>query len=197
LAVAADRARALSLENVQFVQGDPCGMAFGGPFDAVVGRYVLMFQPDPTQMVRALTEHLRPGGVVVFHEPYREGLLSFPPVPTYDSAVQLVNEVFLGTGADPRMGIKLHSTFVAAGLPAPTMRLESLIAGGPDCWDHIQFEVEPVRSLLSEVTRLGLATESEVDVDTLAERVHREAMATGSVIVGRAEIAAWSRREDV
>jgi SAM-dependent methyltransferase len=195
LAVAADRARAASLQNVHFVQGDPCGMAFGEPFDAVVGRYVLMFQPNPAQMVRALTKHLRPGGVVVFHEPYREALRSFPSVPTYDWGWQLVNDAFLGTGADPSMGLKLHPTFVAAGLPTPTMRMESLIAGGSGCWDNIEFEVGPVRSLLSEIVSLGLTTESEIDVDTLADRVHNELVTTESVILGRAEIAAWSRLE--
>jgi SAM-dependent methyltransferase len=195
LAVAADRARSLSLENVQFVQGDPRGLSFDEPFDAVVGRYVLMFQPDPAQMVRALTKHLGPGGLVVFHEPYREALWSYPPVPTYDRALELVNDALLGTGADPRAGIKLHSIFVAAGLPAPTMRLESLIAGGSGCWDNINFEVGPLRSILPEILRLGLSTESEVDIETLAERAHTELVETDSVILGRAEIAAWSRLE--
>jgi hypothetical protein len=31
---------------------------------------------------------------------------------------------------ETRMGTKPHSTFVAAGLPAPSMRLEALIGGG-------------------------------------------------------------------
>jgi hypothetical protein len=41
--------------------------------------------------------------------------------------------------------------------------------------------------------RLGVATAGEVDSETLAERVLAEVIATGSVIVGRSEIGAWSR----
>src|SRR5262245_20653769 len=45
LSVASERAAARSLTNVRFVEGDPCEMTFDRPFDAVVGRYVLMYQP--------------------------------------------------------------------------------------------------------------------------------------------------------
>lgn len=84
-----------------------------------------MYQADPAMMVRKLAAKVRPGGVVVFHEPCRDGVRSFPPVPTYDSGRQLVDDTFRATGADPIMGIKLHPTFVATGLPAPTVRMES------------------------------------------------------------------------
>jgi 2-polyprenyl-3-methyl-5-hydroxy-6-metoxy-1,4-benzoquinol methylase len=193
LTVAAERAAARSLTNVHFVRGDPSAMTFDEPFDAVVGRYVLMYQPDPSAMVRKLAGRVRPGGVVMFQEPYRDGVRSFPPVPSYDRAWQLVDDSFRATGADMIMGIKLHSVFVGAGLPAPTLRLESVIAGGGDCMDHIHFEVDPVRTMLPHIERLGLATAAEVDIDTYADRVRDELIATGGVIVGRAEIGAWAR----
>ena len=50
-------------------------------------------------MVRRLVTHLRPGGVVMFHEPYRDGVRSFPPVSTYDRGWQLVDDTFKATGA--------------------------------------------------------------------------------------------------
>jgi SAM-dependent methyltransferase len=193
LTVAAERAAARSLTNMHFVQGDPSEMTFDEPFDAVVGRYVLMYQPDPSATLRQLVARLRPGGVVMFQEPYRDGVRSFPPVPSYDRAWQLVDDSFGATGADMIMGIKLHSVFVAAGLPAPTLRLESVIAGSGDCADHIHFEVDPVRTMLPHIERLGLATAAEIDIDTYADRVRDELIATGGVIVGRAEIGAWAR----
>jgi len=52
----------------------------------MIGRYVLIYQADPAAMVRKLAAHVRPDGVVVFHEPYRDGIRSFPPLPTYDRA---------------------------------------------------------------------------------------------------------------
>jgi len=194
LAIAAQRAKARSIRNVRFLKCDPSETAFDEPFDAIVGRYVLMYQADPVEMVRKLVTHLGPGGLVLFHEPYRDGIRSYPTVPSYDRARQLVDETLRGTGADPIMGIKLHATFVAAGLPIPTMRMESVIAGGAECPSHIHFEVDPLRTLLPQMERLDLATAAELDIDTYADRVRNELTATGGVIVGRSEVAAWARR---
>src|SRR3954467_5833282 len=112
-------------------------MAFERPFDAVVGRYVLMFQPDPAAAPRALPRHLHPGGVVVFHEPDWTGTRSFPPAPTYDRCCRWIVETFRLLGADMGMGVKLHAAVVAAGLPAPAMRLEAIIAGGADSAERL------------------------------------------------------------
>jgi ubiquinone/menaquinone biosynthesis C-methylase UbiE len=62
------RVRASTLPNVTFRHGDPATMIFDKPFDAVVGRYVLQFIPDPSVAIARLSSHLRPGGVVFFHE---------------------------------------------------------------------------------------------------------------------------------
>ena len=142
LVTARQRAEALGLTNTTFRDGDPTQLDFDGEFDAVVGRYVLMFQRDPTTLLRGVVKHVRHGGVVVFHEPYRGGIRSFPEVPTYDQAWELVDETFRRSGADPLMGLKLHSTFLAAGLSAPSMRMEAAIAGAPACSDHAHFEMD-------------------------------------------------------
>ncbi|MDT5255270.1 MAG: hypothetical protein QOD10_350 [Mycobacterium sp.] len=191
LVVARERAR--SMTNVTFLDGDPSEMTFPEPFDAVVGRYVLMHQPDPVAVVRKLLAHLRPGGIVVFHEPYRAGIRSFPPLAAYDRGWELVDETFRRSGADPLMGIKLHATFVAAGLPPPSMRMESVIAGGAASSDVVHFEMDVVGTLVPEMERLGVATANEAAADTLADRVLAEAAASESVVVGRSEVGAWSR----
>src|SRR5258706_12141755 len=54
LTVARDRASERGLANVSFLQGDPASMAFGRPFDAAIGRYVLQFQSDPVGMLRKI-----------------------------------------------------------------------------------------------------------------------------------------------
>jgi 2-polyprenyl-3-methyl-5-hydroxy-6-metoxy-1,4-benzoquinol methylase len=193
LDVATQRAEKNGRANVSFRAGDPAELVFDHAFDAVIGRYVLMFQPDPAAMLRQLLVHVRRGGLVVFHEPYRGGTRSFPPVAAYDQGWHLVDETFRRSGADPLMGIKLHATFLAAGLPAPTMRLEAVIAGGASASDQVHFEMDVARTLLPEMKRLGVATAADdEDVAQLPDRVLDEAAATESVIVGRAEIAAWA-----
>ena len=80
LTTAKQRAAAKGLHNVNFREGDPTEIAFDRPFDAVVGRYVLLFQADPAGMLRALMkQHLRPGGLIVFQEPDWTNVRSFPP----------------------------------------------------------------------------------------------------------------------
>lgn len=203
LAEARKRVNALSLHNVTFREGDPTELTFQQPFDAVIGRYVLMFQRDPTMLLRKLAAHVRAGGVVVFHEGDWAAASSFPPAPTYDQCSRWIFESVRSSGADPRMGLKLHSTFVGAGLPSPLMRLESVI-GSVNSSDRVDFRADRVgmlvdvvaevtRTLLPEIERSGVATAAEVNIDTLATRMHDEIAASGSVIVGRSEIGAWSR----
>ena len=43
-------------------------MEFDRQFDAIVGRLVLMYYPDPVDAIRKLTRHVRPEGLIVFQE---------------------------------------------------------------------------------------------------------------------------------
>jgi ubiquinone/menaquinone biosynthesis C-methylase UbiE len=125
------RAKARSLHNVSFHEGDPTVLAFQGSFDAIVGRYVLMFSPDPATMLREIARHLRPGGVIAFHEVDWTGVRSFPPCPIYDQSCSWILETFKRVGTNAHMGLELYSTFVRAGLPAPTMGLHALMGETP------------------------------------------------------------------
>jgi hypothetical protein len=89
--------------------------------------------------------------------------------------------------------MKLHSAFVSAGLPVPTLRLEAVIGGGTNSLDSVRLAAEVVPVLLPEILRLGVATAAEIGVETLAERMINEAISNDSVIVGRLEIGAWCR----
>ena len=192
LATARQRADARSLHNVVFREGDAAEMRFDRPFDAVIGRYVLMFQRDPTAVLRGLAAHARPGSVIFFHEPDLDGARSFPPAPTYDRCSQWIRETLRLSGAETRMGTKLFSTFIAAGLPAPSMQLETLVAGVANNADPLHLVADLAGTLGNAMERLGVATAAEVGLETLAERMISEATASGSVILGRFEVGAWS-----
>ena len=192
LATARQRADARSVRNVVFREGDPVEMTFDRPFDAVIGRYVLMFQRDPAAMLRGVAKHARRGGVIFFQEPDLDGARSFPPAPTYDRCIQWIRETLRLSGAVPRMGMKLFSTFIAAGLPAPSMQLETLVAGVANNADPLHLFADLAGTLADAMERLGVATAAEVGLETLAERMISEASASGSVILGRFEVGAWS-----
>ena len=181
------------MHNVIFREGDPGQMTFERPFDAVIGRYVLQFQKDPASMLRTLARHARPGGVVAFHEIDWGGLGSAPPAPTYDRCCRWGVDTLRLHGTETRMGSKLHATFVSAGLPSPSMRLESLIGGGTNSAALLQLLADLIATLLPEMERLGVATAADVGVETLIERMRIEAISSSSIIFGHYQIGAWTR----
>jgi|GEM_PF-5103671 len=76
------------------------------------------------------------------------------------------------------MGMRLPETFAEAGLlPSPELDSEVVIAVGEDA---ISETVEFARSLLPRIVAAGAATEAEVDMPTLADRLR-----AGSGSVGR------------
>jgi hypothetical protein len=168
-------------------------MTFDGPFDAVIGRYVLQFQANPATMVKKLLTHVRPGGAVVFHEPDWHFMRSVPAVPMFDRCCHWIVDTLRLGGADPWMGTKLHSTLVAAGLQPPAMRLEPVIAAGTNSSDQVHYTTDVAVTLVDEMVRLGVATAGEVDAETLADRVISELVESGGVVLGRCEMGAWSR----
>ena len=192
LGLARSRAKERSLANVTFRENELSAMAFDQLFDAAIGRYVLCFQPDPAALLRKISHLVRPGGIVLFHEPDRKQMRSYPPVPTYDKISEWIDETFRRTGMDVRMGIKLYSTFLAAGLAAPTMRLHATI-GGAKALDEVHFEADVAVTLATAMEETGVATADELGADSLVDRIVQEMTANQSVIVGRAEIGGWTR----
>jgi len=182
----------LGFRNVSFVESELAEAKFDQPFDALVGRYILMFQPDPVGVLRSLLRHVRPNGIVVFHEPDWDGARSNPKVAPYDDSCRWILETIERNGVDGHMGAKLHSTFMAAGLPAPSLALEALIGGGED-EDRIRFVTEIVGTLHESIVAAGVATASEMDLVTLPDRIAAQAIASRAVLVCRSETGAWSR----
>ncbi|ESY64695.1 class I SAM-dependent methyltransferase [Mesorhizobium opportunistum] len=195
-ALNAARARAAQrgLENVIFQQCDPATFTFDISFDAIVGRYVLMFSPDPVEMLRGVARHLGPGGVIVFHEVDWTGAASFPSAPTYENCFRCIVETFRRVGTNPNMGLRLHSTFVKAGLPAPSMAVSALAGGGSDSLSGIDLISDLAVIMAPVMEQMGVIATSELGPETLQDRIRAEASRNASVVVGRYEVGAWSRR---
>src|SRR5271170_3606688 len=202
-AVATGRRRAdeAGLGNVEFVCGDFRDVQLpGAPFDALTGRLVLMYQADPAEAIRSAACHVRPGGVVVFAEmcllmgsvrPERS-LVSWPPTPASEQLSEWIHEAFGRLGTQPDMGLRLPATFAQAGLePSPDLDTEVAIAIGEDAIEHT---VDLVRSLLPGILAAGVATEEEVDIDTLAERLRADSGPVGRIGCWPMVVGAFARQ---
>jgi SAM-dependent methyltransferase len=191
-ASAAASARGVS-ETVRFRQGDPAELTFDQPFDAIVGRYVLVFQPDPAGMLRRLSRHLAPGGLVFFHEPDWRAVGSSPPAPIHDRCCRWIVETTDRAGTSWNMADRLHGVFVDAGLPAPTLSMRTFIGAGDAVQEWLGAVVDIVETLLPAMQEHGVATAAEVGLETLPHRLLEEARETDTTFIGRSEVAAWCR----
>jgi SAM-dependent methyltransferase len=156
--VARDRAAASSLANVSFLVGDPDSIGAQPLFDAALGRFVLQFQDDPAAMLAAVSRRVRPGGIVVFHELDWDGVRSMPPVPSYDRCCRLIRRTLEASGTETRMGARLFSSFVDAGLATPTMRLEAMVGGGENAVRPLRRMAELTASMAETIEQHGVAS---------------------------------------
>jgi SAM-dependent methyltransferase len=184
-------AAARGLSQVSFVVGDPAETVFDQPFDAVIGRFVLQFQADPAAMLRRVAAHVRPGGAVVFQELAWSGPWSFPPVPTHEQVSAWAARTLELSGAETAMGLKLHTTFVRAGLGEPTLRAETFMGSGVNSLPPLEHVVALTASLLPAMEELGVATADQVGIETLLARMQAETLANDSVILGRLQVGGW------
>jgi SAM-dependent methyltransferase len=193
IAAARERAAAASLGNVSFEEGEPAAFVSAAPLDAVVGRYVLQFLAEPAAALRLLSDRMRPGGVLAFHEIDWTGHRSFPPVPIWDRCGTLVTEVIARGGAEVASGGRLPSIFAEAGLPAPTMRMSTIVGAGANSHDVVRRMANLVISLLPRMEDLGLVASGEFEAETLAQRIGDDVRAHASFVVAGSEVTAHAR----
>ena len=175
LDTARQRATNSGMQNVEFVTGDARNFVFSDKFDAIVGRFVLMYMVDPTKAFAKLVTHLKPGGIAAFQEPEYTLYPAFlhPDTPLMNQLITWILDVFAHSGAHLNMGIGLYKAFVDAGLPAPAMHLESPI-GAAKSWTGYRYMATIFQSFLPLLEKYGLATPDQVDVGTLASRIRQE-----------------------
>ena len=192
IARARARVAEAGLRNVTFTQSDVSQIPSSEPFNAVVGRFILMFHPDPLAVLRSLTPLVRPGGVVAFHDlscaPF---LLLASRLPLWFAATSLIHETFRRSGANTEMGLALYQIFQQAGLPAPTVSLEMPLGNDPE---FIRWVPDVLASLLPQVRQFNLQLEPLGDLNTLRERLQAEVAASNSVVTWMAMVGAWSRK---
>ena len=194
LATARARADLLGLGNVSFIEGDARTVELDHGFDAAVGRLVLLYVADPSEFA-AVAERVRPDGALAFQE-----LDMDPAIPSrstaaaalWDETGHLI-ETFMRAGTRVRVGRELLTVFTNAGLPVPQVREETLIGGGPEFAGY-SWLAGVAGSLAPLMERFGIATASDLGIDTLADRLREDTVRRQSLVWSPPFIGAFARR---
>ncbi len=195
--VARARARVADarLSHVTFIECDASQVQCAEPFDAVVGRFILQFIPDPVSVLRRLRELVRPGGVIVFQEvSYVPFLALSARLPLWSAAAALAHETIRRCGANSEIGLALHQAFQEAGFAQPTMRMEILLGSDPE---FTRWIYDLLSSLRPKIPEHHPGLELLGDLKTLAQRLQAEVAAAHTVVPFVGLVGAWSRRPEV
>jgi ubiquinone/menaquinone biosynthesis C-methylase UbiE len=127
------RVAAGGFNNTTFHRADIASFRDAEPFDAIVGRLVLEFLPDPVAAICHLADQLRPGGIMALQEPSWKIWLTYTShLPLRMAVTSLLRDAFAAGGANTEMELQLYQGFIAANLTAPQLRLEMPIGNSAE-----------------------------------------------------------------
>jgi SAM-dependent methyltransferase len=194
VAAANRRVADIALPHVRFATADLLDPP-EGQFDAIVGRLVMMYSLDPEAVLRVLSDRLRPGGVMAFLEFDYAGASpesTFPPCRLVDQINRWTLAGFQALGFQERVGTRLPSLFQAAGLqPQPPYEVTGVAYHGRTAVEHY---VAVMRSMTRVLVDHAIATEDEIDIDTLGERLSLEWGPPDPVCVISPYVGVWARK---
>jgi ubiquinone/menaquinone biosynthesis C-methylase UbiE len=198
VAFAEQRARADGLTNVRFIVGDFREIELSPAVDAVVGRLVLMYAADPLDALRRALRNLKAGGVIALQESvidYDGPVLIEPLDCLAAKAAEWFRAGFKHSGVHPRMGLRLFGLMRAAGLD-PSTEIDMLvpIQQGPE-GALFSSLTSVVRSQMRAIVASGVATEAEIDIETLEKRLIADAPDCGVVgYFNLGHVGVWAKK---
>jgi SAM-dependent methyltransferase len=191
LARAQLRAEQLGLAQVRFVEGDIHDPAPHGPFDAIVGRLVLNYAPDPAAVLRSQATVLRPGGLVVPIEIDLATARTLPASLLVSQAVSWLAEAFAWAGRIPALRTHLWAIHRQAGLrPLEMIGIQPHFR--PDDPAAIAALAGIIRIAAPLIERSGVATAEEIGADTFAQRLRDETQRNSLVAAHPMLLSAWA-----
>ena len=189
---AGERARALGLANASFAEANLTALpAEYGGFDAIVGRRVLMYQPDAAAAIKHLVPALEPGGVMFFLEHDATVVpTSKAPLLLHERVHHWIWETVRREGANIHMGAELRSSLARAGLAVEQVRAEAIVQTPEQHYPVGNI----VRAMLARIVQQGVAKEDEIAVETLDQRLIEERAKANATYIGEIVFGAWARK---
>ena len=190
-AAAAERLTSAGYHNVKFAVAEMDRFEPVGKFDAIVGRFFLIYVANPEATLQKVAAWLRPRGHMAFLEmDLFRGVRShiWPPAsPKTNQAIEFIGDVMLDAGIHPHMAARLPSMLSYYG------EVHTEISAPLQFGAHsIELPLEAVRSVIPMARKLGRADADQHDVDSLlsAELATRD---DHTVTIPPLSVAAWVR----
>ena len=186
------RASAVGFDNTTYHQADISTFTDDEPFDAIVGRLVLEFLPDPVAAICRLCGLLRPGGIMALQEPSWKLWLNYTAhLPLRMAVTTLLRDTFAAAGATTEMELPLYRGFLAADLTSPALRLEMPIGDSPEFRSLLH---DLLLSVWTRAEACGLPLGTLGDPTTLAARLDQELDANQAFASFVALVGAFARK---
>jgi ubiquinone/menaquinone biosynthesis C-methylase UbiE len=127
--VARGRAEEVGLSQTEFVVGTDRDLEKFGPFDAVIGRFVLVHQPDPMATIGRAAKTVRSGGIVAFLEAAAYIGPMTPELSLNRAASESILQFMRVALPNHDIASRIIPCFLDAGLPEPRVLWESILPG--------------------------------------------------------------------
>lgn len=189
---ARERARFGGHKNVEFIVGDVTDPQLPGKFDAIVGRIVLMYMPDPAAVLARLRNVLRLQGLIVMQEGDLVSMGAEPELPDLTRVRDWLLAAFARTGAETQMGSKLCSVMYRAGFAPEGSWVSQPSYVGP-LLTQLDWFSDLARSMLPTLEAQGIASAEDVDLPTLATRLQAQARARDAIVFAPRLVGVWAR----
>ncbi|MBC7999550.1 MAG: methyltransferase domain-containing protein [Leptolyngbya sp.] len=194
LEIARERAKEEQISNIAFEAIDLSSIPKTlGTFDAIVGRRVLMYLPKPAETISALANMLVPGGRFAFQEhdatmtPGRTAAF-----PLHDRLHRWMWETVRREGGNPHLGFDLWTLISDAELKVENIRAQGIVI--TPSFSHPLANI--ARAMLPRFLEHNVATEEEIDIDTLESRLAEEMTSANTTYVTDMAFCVWGRKAE-
>ena len=173
--------------NITYLQQDIYDLPENlGQFDAIVGRRVLMYLPDPQRALQLLIQHLKPNGIIAFQESDAiNGRVGGDRLPHHQEAIQRVWQTVQAEGGDIHIGQKLYDLFLRIGIEAPHIDAEAVMQTAED--NDLQWLTE----IMIERMRAHHIVDANFTLDQFKQEMTEEAEENKAAFIRDMNFGVW------